>query len=172
MCTPDFGIASTEPIPASNYYSKDSHDTGSSRYATHIFNSNDVVTFDFSDSKNTHIIELPEKIIWWTFRHTHLTEEICLQIETLSGFWFIGSAQWGRPAPAPPEQTEIFKAFGRMGPPTDVARARFTCSKKARQLEHVLVSVVQDAKLYFWLCSTPIWVHHLYELLSRLGNDT
>lgn len=137
------------------------------RNGSHVWSDRDVVNFDFGESEDSHIIELPIGSAWQTCEHTHLTKDMCLEIETLAGWWFIGSAQWGRPGPAPPEHVKEFLSFGRMGPPGDVAVARLTCPRRARQLEHVLASAVQDAELYFQLCSTPIWIRILYGLVAK-----
>lgn len=55
------------------------------RNGVDVWSDKDVVNFDFGDSEQSHIIELPIGSTWQTCEHTHLTKDMCLQIETLAG---------------------------------------------------------------------------------------
>lgn len=48
--------------------------------------------------------------------------------------------------------------------PSSMVSARLTTSERGRQFYHVVASVVQDADVYFSLCSTSGWVRGLYLL--------
>jgi hypothetical protein len=128
----------------------------------------DVVTFDFKLSKPNIFLEIPEGSKWYSVYHTHFTEEMCISLETLSGYWEIGSASFHRPGVWGPLPPKIWTGFGKGFPGTRPATAKILGSEGTRQLYHTLCSVVQDAEVYFSLCSTPLWVRVSYSMASRI----
>jgi hypothetical protein len=52
--------------------------------------------------------------------------------------------------------------MGRLGPDDDIASVRLSGTIASRVLDHILCSLVQDAEVYFCLCTTPAWIRALY----------
>jgi hypothetical protein len=126
-------------------------------------NETDVVTFDLSEARNgSLIIEIPPKSGWYTLHHTHTQSDGCSDITTLSGRWFVGSATWATPGPAPPEKPGHWTSMGKLDPNDDAATARLSGTVASRDLDHLLCSLVQDAEVYFRLCTTPAWIRALH----------
>lgn len=139
------------------------------RSAVHLPNEMDVVTFDLSEARNgSLIIEIPPKSAWYTLRHTHTQSDGCSDITTLSGRWVVGSATWATPGPAPPEKPEFWTSMGKLDPNDGAATARLSGTVASRVLDHLLCSLVQDAEVYFRLCTTPAWIRALYAV-TRLA---
>ncbi|KAH8726381.1 hypothetical protein GQ44DRAFT_771158 [Phaeosphaeriaceae sp. PMI808] len=107
-------------------------------------NETDVVTFDFTPCP------------------THTQPDGCNDITTLSGRWFVGSATWTTPGPAPPEKPGHWTSMGKLYPKGDAATARVSGTVASRVLDHLLCNLVQDAEVYFYLCTTPAWIRALY----------
>jgi hypothetical protein len=93
---------------------------------------------------------------------------MCISFETLSGCWDIGSARFGRPGVWGPQRPKTWIRFGKDPTGTQPATAKILGSERTRQLYHTLCSVVQDAEVYFSLCSTPLWVRVSYSMASRI----
>jgi hypothetical protein len=126
-------------------------------------NETDVVTFDLTDGRNgSLIIEIPAKSGWYTLHHTHAQSDGCSDITTLSGRWFVGSATWATPGPAPPEKPGHWTSMGKLDPNDDAATVKLRGTVASRVLDHLLCSLVQDAVVYFHLCTTPVWIRALY----------
>jgi hypothetical protein len=129
-------------------------------------NKNDVVTFDLSEARNgSLVIEIPPESGWCTLRHTHAQSDGCSDITVLSGLWFVDSATWAIPGPAPPEKPAQWTSMGKLDPITDEATARLRGTIASRVLDHILCSLVQDAEVYFRLCTTPAWIRALHAVM-------
>ncbi|KAH7071789.1 hypothetical protein BKA63DRAFT_516397 [Paraphoma chrysanthemicola] len=125
----------------------------------------DIVTFDLTEGRNGSMtIEIPAKSGWSMLQHTHMESDGCSNITTLSGRWFVGSAVWTTPGPAPPEKPGQYTSIGKLDADDDLASARLSGTIASRRLDHLLCSMVQDAEVYFLLCTTPAWIRALYAL--------
>jgi hypothetical protein len=127
----------------------------------------DVVTFDFKLSEPNIFLEIPEGSRWGSLFHAHVTEEMCISFETLSGCWNFGSARFGQPGEWA-QRPKSWIRFGKDPAGTQPATSKMLGSERTRQLYHTLCSVVQDAEVYFSLCSTPLWVRVSYSMASRI----
>ncbi|KAL2017483.1 hypothetical protein VTK56DRAFT_2079 [Thermocarpiscus australiensis] len=139
------------------------------------YNDQDVVTFEFGADDT--VIEIPRGSAWCGIRSCRRRQDMCRSLEVLSGTWYIEPTIWWDPAPRVPfpERPGYWRSVGRPFSSTGrpgydhVARARLSGSEHARQVDHVLASAIQDAELYFRLCSTPLWIRALYWLTVRLS---
>lgn len=69
---------------------------------------------------------------------------------------------WRTPVLWGPQKIQQWMDFGQDDPDVKVATAMPIGSEQTRRLYHTIASVVQDAKVYFALCTTPIWIHTVY----------
>lgn len=126
-------------------------------------NENDVVTFDLTEGRNgSLVIEIPDGSGWSTLQHTHTRPDGCSNLTILSGCWYVGSAIWPIAGSAPPEQPGLWTSMGKPYSSDYIATVRLSGTVSSRYLDHLLCSLVQDAVVYFRLCTTPIWVRALY----------
>lgn len=129
-----------------------------SRRASNIPN---LVTFEFQ--KDAVIVEVPAGSFWRHSRVCHHTQEMCRQVYIVSGHWYLDGYLSGGPGEAPPERPHAWRGFQiARGPATTTSQLRLSGSEKARQLDHLIASAVQDAEMYFKLCSTPLWLRLVY----------
>ncbi|TQV92117.1 LysM domain-containing protein [Cordyceps javanica] len=120
-----------------------------------------LVTFEFQ--KDAVIVEVPAGSFWSYPRVCHHTQEMCGQFYILSGWWYLDGFLSGVPGEAPPERLHSWRSFHNShAPATTTAQIRVSGSEKARQLDHLIASAVQDAEVYFKLCSTPLWLRLVY----------
>lgn len=139
------------------------------RHVVQSLGTTDVVTFDLKDARDgTLIIEIPFGSGWYSATHTHRRSSSCSTITTISGQWFVGSALWRQPGPAPAEQAEFWTSFGKLGAKHVEATARLHGTVASRILDDVLCSMVQDAEAYFQLCSTPLWIRALFAVTGSM----
>lgn len=122
----------------------------------------EIVSFEFE--KDAVIIEVPTGSSWSYTTLCHYTQEMCRKAYMMSGFWVIDNFGGSdRPTFAGPERPGSWRTVSLMFGPTKVdTRLRLTGSEPARQLDHQVASAVQDAEVYFKLCSTPLWLRLLY----------
>ena len=131
----------------------------------------DIVTLEFPENASTDVIvDIPIGSGWYSPQTCHCTQAMCRRIETLNGIWLIGNSRWSIPGEGPSEHPRLFRSIGAIyGPTKEVTRARLFGSQPARQLDHVLASAIQDAEIYFSLCSTPLWLRLLYFSTKKLS---
>ncbi|KAI0452790.1 hypothetical protein F5B21DRAFT_481675 [Xylaria acuta] len=133
------------------------------RHNVYVPTSPDIVTFDLRDAEHgTLTIEIPPMSGWYSLTHTHMQSASCSNITTLSGRWFISSAVWVNPGPAPPEKAGVWTSFGKLALDNLTAAAQLNGTVASRVLDHSICSIVQDAEVYFYLCNTPVWIRALY----------
>jgi hypothetical protein len=140
------------------------------RKANHILSEQDVIIFDFQQAAPDLFLEIPSGSQWYSVRHAHLTKEACISIQVLSGRWFVNGMQAWRPVLWGPQLVKQWMSFGYDDPEGNAATAKLIGSEQTRRLYHTIASVVQDAEVYFALCTTPIWIRAVYwfaGLISR-----
>lgn len=131
----------------------------------------DVVSLEFSHDMDNMMVEIPPGSGWCSPHVCHRTQAMCKELEILSGVWSAfgttGGSGGGGSIP------ERVKRFGNFGIAYHVSResttARLFGSSVALQVDHVVASAVQDAELYFSLCSTPPWLRLLYSFTSKMS---
>lgn len=134
----------------------------------------DVVTLDFAGGDDgdddAMIIDIPVGSGWASPEVCHRTQTMCREIEISNGLWYVGTFVGGMPSPGPPERPRLFRSIGvPYGPSEGLTTAKLFGSPAARQADHVLASAIQDAELYFSLCSTPLWIRLVYFLTKKLS---
>ena len=131
---------------------------------------NDTVTFDFAISNST-TIEVPFGSHWQTIRYCHLQQETCRQRELLKDAWALEQHFISGPRHGPPEKAGFWCSMSPLyGVTKDMASVRLFGSESGRMSDHVLVSAVQDAELYFNLCHTPLWIRGLFILTKHISS--
>lgn len=133
----------------------------------YVLSRKDVVTFDFKLAEPDIFIEIPQESQWASPYHTHITRKMCVSLDTLSGRWYIGGSSWPRRELWGPQLPEFWISFGKDLTSSQPATAKLLGSERTRQLYHIICSSVEDAEVYFSLCSTPLWVRVLYVLTNR-----
>ncbi|ATY64012.1 LysM domain protein [Cordyceps militaris] len=129
-----------------------------------------LVTYEFEADGDSILIEVPAGSFWGLPAVRHHTQEMCREVYMVSGNWAIGQFMGGGPVRGPPELPNLFQRIViRYAPAQRPSQIRRFGSKKARQLDHMIVSAVQDARVYFKLCSTPLWLRLVYAALSALS---
>ncbi|KAJ6784432.1 hypothetical protein PWT90_07069 [Aphanocladium album] len=135
-----------------------------------------IVSFVFEPGASV-LVAVPFRSGWFSLRVYHRTQEMCRQMECVSGTWFAGSTQSSRHGVISAERPLQWHSFSpgetrryRQDPfgydvVEETSRLRLSGSEKAWLLDHQLVSAVQDAELYFNLCSTPMILRLLYMVL-------
>lgn len=100
----------------------------------------------------------------------HHTQEMCRETYIVSGDWFMGGFRSGTPGDAPPELPFTWRSINIVHlPPKKPCRLRLYGSETARQVDHIIVSAVQDAEIYFRLCSTPLWLRLFYSATKAIS---
>lgn len=128
-----------------------------------------LVNFEFE--KEAVLIEVLAGRFWHTPLICHHTQEMCREAYIVSGDWYIGEFRSGIPGDAPPELPYSWRRIAILHVPAkETCRLRLRGSEKARQVDHVILSAVQDAELYFKLCSTPIWLRLLYAATKTVSS--
>lgn len=129
-----------------------------------------LVTYEFEADGDSILIEVPAGSFWGLPAVRHHTQEMCREVYMVSGNWAIGQFMGSGPVRGPPELPNLFQRIViRYAPAQRPSQIRRFGSKKARQLDHMIVSAVQDARVYFKLCSTPLWLRLVYAALSALS---
>lgn len=135
---------------------------GANRPATR----DDVVTFEFDRVQPTISVEVPIGSYWTSVSYMHRTEDMCASVEALQTPWYWGNTQAYQLGPLGTERPGWFVSFGRLEGAARVASGRLTTSERGRQFYHAVCSAVQDAEIYFALCSTPAWIRALHALAT------
>lgn len=139
------------------------------RRANYVLSERDVIVFDFQRARPNLFLEIPRGSQWYSVRHMHFTAEMCISIHALSGRWFLGEMRaWNPPVLWGPQRPQQWMDFGHDDPSKNAATAELIGSERTLQLYHTIASVVQDAEVYFSLCTTPLWVHGVYFLLRLI----
>ncbi|KAJ6784431.1 hypothetical protein PWT90_07068 [Aphanocladium album] len=127
-----------------------------------------LVSFEFE--KDSVILEVPTGSSWFPICHCHNDQEMCRDAHILGGHWYIDGMVSSVPGGAPPELPYAWRRVHISVPPATVpCRLRLSGSRKARELDHLTVSAVEDAEVYFKLCSTPPWVRLLYGAIKAIS---
>lgn len=128
-----------------------------------------LVTFRFEEDGSI-LIEIPVGSYWGTVEICHHTQEMCRALDLISGDWAVSGYIATGPVEGPPEIPNGWQGIlMRSGAARIVNQLRRYGSEPARQLDHMIVSAVQDAELYFKLCSTPLWLRILYAATNTMS---
>ncbi len=132
-----------------------------------------LVTFEFEEDGNGILVHVPDGSYWGTPTVRHHAQGMCREIYIVSGEWSVGQFMAVAPIRGPPERPNswqgIYMRFGPPRLPNGPSEVRRFGSEEAQQLDHMIVSAVQDAQLYFSLCSTPLWLSLVYAASNALS---
>lgn len=122
-----------------------------------------LVTFEFEEDGDGLLIQVPVGSWWRTVTARHRTQAMCREVDLISGDWAIRGFYASIPLRGPPEKSNFWYDIQVMyGPAERLCQLRRSGSERAWQLDHMILSVVQDAAVYFKLCSTPVWLRLVY----------
>ncbi|KAK8143433.1 hypothetical protein G3M48_007257 [Beauveria asiatica] len=133
------------------------------------------IIFEFEKDGDGLLVQVPVRSWWRTVTARHRTQAMCREVDLISGDWAIRGFYASTPVRGPPEKPNLWYDIQVMyGPAASLCQLRRSGSERAWQLDHMILSVVQDAALYFKLCSTPVWLRLVYaaaNVISPLAAD-
>lgn len=133
------------------------------------------IIFEFEKDGDGLVVQVPVRSWWRTVTARHRTQAMCREVDLISGDWAIRGFYASTPVRGPPEKPNLWYDIQVMyGPAARLCQLRRSGSERAWQLDHMILSVVQDAAVYFKLCSTPVWLRLVYaaaNVISPLAAD-
>ncbi|KAM3446251.1 hypothetical protein MY3296_009850 [Beauveria thailandica] len=128
------------------------------------------IIFEFEKDGDGLLVQVPVRSWWRTVTARHRTQAMCREVDLISGDWAIRGFYASTPVRGPPEKPNLWYDIQVMyGPAARLCQLRRSGSERAWQLDHMILSVVQDAALYFKLCSTPVWLRLVYAAANAIS---